>query len=113
MILEGARVLADVAAERTLEAKAVFNEHGIVVFPRSVEHRTMKREGISYEDDYAGNALAAMVRPGAFEVRFHKSYSDRQVARILSAIAAETGFEVLGAWRVTYQGRPLNIRSGA
>lgn len=31
MILEGARLLADVAAEQTPEAKAVFNEHGIIV----------------------------------------------------------------------------------
>jgi hypothetical protein len=113
MILEGARVLADVAAEQTPEAKAVFNEHGIIVFPRFVEHRTMKREGISYEDDYAGNALAAMIRPGAFEIRFHKSYSDQRVTLIVSAIVAETGFEVLSAWRVTYQGRPLTIQSGA
>jgi hypothetical protein len=113
MTVEGAQLLADVAAARTPEAKAVFNEHGIIVFPRSVEHRTMKREGISYEDDYAGNALAAMIRPGAFEIRFHKSYSDRRVAQIVGVIAAETGFEVLSAWHVTYQGRPLSIQSGA
>ena len=111
MIVEGAQILADVAAGQTSEAKAVFNEHGIIVFPRHVEHRTMKRAGITYEDNYSGNALAAMIRPGEFEIRYHKSYSDRRVAQILSAIAAEMGFTVLGAWRVTYQGRPLTIQN--
>ncbi|MBN1510445.1 MAG: hypothetical protein JXB13_00385 [Phycisphaerae bacterium] len=112
MIVEGAQILADVAAGRTPEAKAVFNEHGIIVFPQSVEHRTMKVEGVFYEDDYAGNALAAMIRPGVLEIRYHKSYSDRRVAQIVNAIATETGFEILNTWRVTYQGRPLIIRNG-
>ncbi len=73
----------------------------------------MKGEGISYEDNYAGNALAAMIRPGAFEIRYHKSCSDRRVAQIVNAIATETGFEILNTWRVTYQGRLLTIQDSA
>jgi len=36
------------------------NEIGILIFPASAQHATVKADGISYEDDYKGNALAAV-----------------------------------------------------
>ncbi|MDX9912064.1 MAG: hypothetical protein RBS39_09550 [Phycisphaerales bacterium] len=40
--------------------KKAFNDRGAIVFPASRQHREVKREGVSYEDNYRGNALAAM-----------------------------------------------------
>lgn len=44
------------------DAKLVFNECGAIVLPAKGQHREMKAEGISHEDDDQGNTLAAMPR---------------------------------------------------
>jgi len=109
MIAIGIELFASVVNERCFEAKAVVNSNGIIVFPQTQQHRDVTAEGISYEDNYVGNALAVMIRPGAFEIRYHKAFTDRQVAEIVRAIAKEPGFESLAVWQITYQGRPVLI----
>ncbi len=86
-------------------AKMVFNEAGAIFFPTKAEHRDQKADGISYEDDYRGNALAAMLAPQKIETRYHEAFSDQRVARIIRQLTRHPGLEFLSAWEVTYQGR--------
>ena len=37
-------------------------------FPGATEHRTVKAAGLSYEDDYKGNAMAAIISGGRIEI---------------------------------------------
>lgn len=60
--------------------KAVLNEGGIAFFPTAIQHRDMKVYGLSYEDDYKGNALAAMLSPNRVEIRYHAGFTDIRVA---------------------------------
>lgn len=107
MIVQGAEHLEDVMAGRVYDAKMVFNDRGAIVFSAKRQHREMKAEGMSYEDDYQGNALAAMIRRDAIEIRFHRAYDDRSVIRIVAALLATPELACLGMAAVTYQGRPL------
>ncbi len=108
MVLIGAEYLRDlIAAGGGFSAKMVFNRSGAIVFPVQRQHREMKAEGISYEDDYRGNALAAMLMPGRIEVRFHKAYSDAEVGRMIRAIITTPEFERMLGCALTYQGRSV------
>ncbi len=91
------------------EVKMVFNENGAIFFSVDKHHRDMKGPGISYEDDYKGNALAAMLAFGKVEIRFHGSFSDVRVASIVSSLIKNEGLIFLDGWQVTYQGRVLKI----
>lgn len=91
------------------DGKMVINEHGAVFGPVSTQHRDLKAGGISYADDYKGNALAAMLAPGKIEVRYHKAFTDEDVARLLRALLDEPSLGSLRDWQATYQGRPLNV----
>jgi hypothetical protein len=88
-------------------AKMVFNAQGAIFFPATGEHRDHTGPGIRYADSYKGNALAAMLTPGAIEVRYHAAFKDGEVARILQSLAALPELAFLAEWRATYQGRPL------
>lgn len=109
MQLLGVEFLAGVVAQGGFSAKMVLNEHGAILFPVEKQHRDQKSALISYEDDYAGNALAAMLAPGSIEIRYHRDFGDEQVARIVGALLAEPALALLRGWRVTYQGRALRI----
>lgn len=99
--------LEALASGRVLDLKMVLNANGAILFSSSRQHREMKGEGISYEDNYAGNALAAMVRRGAIEIRFHQAFSDKSVALIVAALLALPELATLAGARVTYQGRAI------
>ncbi len=109
MIVCGAEHLEDLTAGRVYDVKMVFNDHGAVVFPAKRQHREMKAEGISYEDDYRGNALAAMIRRNTIEIRFHRAFDDRAVAGIVSQLLATPEFVCLSNAQVTYRGRALTV----
>lgn len=94
-------------------AKMVFNDRGFIAFPTPIQHNTMKAEGISYEDNYAGNAMAAVLKPGFIEVRFHRDFDDRAVARILGTLLATTALSALHPVSATYQGRPITVKPPA
>ena len=83
--------------DRNPERCAVMNE----------EHRNQKLPGISYEDDYRGNALAAIISPKSIEVRYHRSFSDDLVKTIVTALLREPKPRQLSDRTVSYQGRPI------
>lgn len=105
----GVEHLEQLLLGRVHDAKMVFNERGAIVFPVRQQHRDMKAEGISYEDNYDGNALAAMLRAGAIEIRFHRAFDDRAVARIVGRLLALPEFSCMARATVTYQGRVVTI----
>ncbi|MEQ8845230.1 MAG: hypothetical protein RIB58_10285 [Phycisphaerales bacterium] len=81
MILFGVDTLEALASGELHHAKLVFNDRGFIAFPTPIQHNTMKAEGISYEDNYAGTALAAILKPGAIAVRFRRGFGDEAVDR--------------------------------
>ena len=102
--------LESIAAETALEGyfvKCIVNRTDAVFFSAMIQHRDMKQEGVSYEDDYEGNALASVIRPGKVEVRFHKEYSDDEVGRIFREILLLPEMQWASAFSVEYQGRTL------
>jgi hypothetical protein len=90
-------------------AKAVLNQHGIIFLPARAQHRDSKATNISYEDDYKGNALAAMLTPGRIEIRYHKAFTDDAVADLLEALTAHPDLAFMRGWSATYQGRPISF----
>lgn len=81
MIQLGTDTLDALARGDLPHAKLVFNDRGFIAFPTRIQHDTMKAEGISYEDNYAGNAMAAMLKPGMIAVRFRRGFGDEAVDR--------------------------------
>lgn len=107
MMIVGAELLEKLASGLVFEVKMAFNAAGAIVFPASEQHRDQKLPGISYEENYRGNALAAMIRPGEVEIRFHHDFGDADVARILKSVLARHEMRPLAGARATYQGRPI------
>ena len=87
--------------------KLIANDTGVVFLPHTAEHRDSGKSGIHYADNYAGNALAAMVKPGFIEFRFHQGYSDARVQKIAANILAHPDLSFAAGFQVTYQGRIL------
>lgn len=90
-------------------AKAVLNHHGIIFLPVKHQHRDRKATNISYEDDYKGNALAAMLAPARIEIRYHKSFTDAEVSNLLTTLTAHPDLAFMRGWSATYQGRPISF----
>ncbi len=109
MTVTGAEHLEALLAGRVHDVKMVFNERGAIVFPAGPQHCEIKAEGISYEENYAGNALAAMVRRDAIEIRFHRAFDDKAVGRIVGELLALPALAALAQARVTYQGRTISV----
>jgi hypothetical protein len=86
MVVVGADLLASLAAGEVPALKMVFNASGAIIFPAEEQHRDQKAPGISYEDDYRGNALAALLRSGEIEIRFHRDFSDARVKEIVARL---------------------------
>jgi len=61
----------DVLKEQCGSLKFILNDSAIAFFSSTQQHRDFKLEGLSYEDDYRGNALAGIVSPPRVEIRFH------------------------------------------
>lgn len=87
--------------------KCILNSTTAVFFPGSIQHRDIKREGVSYEDDYRGNALAATITRGMIDVRFHKDYADALVKALFDQLLALPGMKWAQGFTVRYQGRVL------
>lgn len=111
MLLLGLDFLEAQLRQPGFSAKAVLNERGVIFFAVHREHRDQKTEGISYADDYAGNALAAMLAPGRIEIRFHRAFNDARVAALVRDLLADPRLAGLRAWVVTYQGRTLHLNT--
>jgi hypothetical protein len=89
--------------------KAVLNNSGIIFFPATHQHRDQKAPGISYEDDYAGNALAAIIQNGNVEIRYHSKFSAEQVTEILRSLRELPELSVLRNLTVTYRAISLSF----
>ena len=87
--------------------KFIMNESGIAFFPVSLQHRDVKPEGLSYEDDYRGNALAGLFVGGRAEIRFHSAFSEERVRDLWSQFLAAPECGGLSPGRPTYQGRAI------
>ncbi|MEM7697411.1 MAG: hypothetical protein AAF236_03295 [Verrucomicrobiota bacterium] len=87
--------------------KCIVNSTAAVFFPGSIQHRDVKREGVSYEDDYRGNAMAATITPGVIDVRFHEAYPDESVRTIFGRLLELESMAWASGFMVRYQGRPL------
>ncbi len=95
-------------ADSHYQFKVILNEHGAIFLPVSEQHRDATAEGISYRDNYQGNALAAVVTSGLIEVRYHAAFDDARVRGVITVLVAEPQLSALAGFRVTYQGRQLH-----
>jgi len=109
MYLSGTELIRGLAEQDGFSAKMVFNDKGAIFFPSSQQHRDNKGPGISYEDNYEGNALAAMLSPGKIEIRFHKGFSDERVTNMVRDLLGSPELALMSDWTVTYQGRALCV----
>ncbi len=107
MIVIGEEHLTRLLSREVLTLKTVFNERGAIVFPEALQHRDQSAEGIRYRDDYKGNAMAALVRRDAIEIRFHKGFTPEKVRGIVVTLLATPAFAALGEVAVMYQGKAL------
>ncbi|TWU18541.1 hypothetical protein Poly21_07050 [Allorhodopirellula heiligendammensis] len=87
--------------------KLIANETAAHFFPYTTEHRDIRIQGLNYEDDSAGNALAAMVKPGVIEFRHHRAFSDQRVRQIAVRLIAHPVGEFASSFSIHYQGRIL------
>ncbi len=111
-MVRGEEFIHQLCGGLVLDAKMVFNARGAIVLSGKRQHRDEKAEDISYEDDYRGNALAAMLRRNEIEVRFHRDFRDECVAQIVTRLLRETALGMLSPVRVMYQGRIVLEESG-
>jgi len=109
MIIIGLDYIDQLRAEPFYAAKAVLNAQGIIFFPENREHRDQKAAGISYEDNYKGNALAAMIRPQRLEIRYHQAFVDKEIATLIRNMAKNEALAFWGSWEITYQGRKIEV----
>ena len=103
MNVSGTDIIARELARPGYFFKAVMNESGVVFFPGLTQHNTVKVAGLSYEDNYKGNAMAAIVTEGRLEIRRHEAFSTARVAQIVNQLLGDPRLEALQNFRVTYQ----------
>ena len=87
--------------------KFLLNEHAILFFSTAMQHRDVKAHGLSYEDDYRGNALAGLVVGQAVEIRFHASFPDERVRNLWLKVRSAPQLASAGFGRVKYQSRTI------
>ena len=109
MVLLGVEFMLSLVEEDHFSAKMVFNESGAIFFRVNRHHCSQKAEGISYEDNYEGNALAAMLAAGKVEIRYHQQFLDNRVASIVASLMEQPRLSFMKGWQVTYQGRALSV----
>lgn len=93
--------------EKPGSLKFILNDTGIAFFPGAQQHRDIKVLGLSYEDDYRGNALAGIVTPDRIEIRFHRVFSDQRVRSLWSRVLTIPEIALAGLGKVYYQGREI------
>ena len=108
MMLVGVEFLHSQIAQTGFAAKLVLNHKGAIFFAVNEQHRDQKAPGISYADESAGNALAAMLSPGKIEIRTHRDFSPQRVAQIMAALLSLPQLAPLRTWIVMYLGQNVN-----
>ena len=87
--------------------KFILNDSGIYFFPATQQHRDSKSHGLSYEDDYRGNAVAGIVMPDRVEIRFHKAFSDDRIRTIWRSVLSSPELASVRLGQLYYQGRQI------
>jgi len=87
--------------------KFLLNEQGLAFLPVTQQHREVKWPGISYADDYQGNALAGVFQNGKAEIRFHQAFTDERVKKLWRQAEAALPQLAELVQNVGYQGRPV------
>lgn len=87
--------------------KLIANDYGVVLFPHNVEHRDATQPNIKYADDSLGNALAAMVKPGRIEFRYHNQFTDERVRLLVKRLLTLRELAFASNFTVTYQSRDV------
>ena len=93
--------------QKGVTVKFILNDDAITFFPVSQQHRDLKVQGLSYEDDYRGKALAGLITPTKVEIRFHRVFSDERVQRIWSRVLTIPKVANADLGKVYYQGREM------
>ncbi len=102
--------LESIAQEISTEGffvKCIVNSSTAIFFPGTIQHRDIKRDGVSYEDDYNGNAMAATITNGQIDIRFHKNYPDDSVEFIFKALLELPDMNWAKGFSIRYQGRAI------
>lgn len=102
-------ILKQALASDGATVKFILGDNVIIFFPGTQQHRDIKSHGLSYEDDYRGNAAAGLVTPNGVEIRFHKAYSDERIRAIWSKLRGLPDFSHTRLQHVTYQGREIDF----
>jgi hypothetical protein len=103
----GLESIASATAADGYFLKCIVNPSAAIFFHGTLQHRDIKRDGVSYEDDYRGNALAATITPGQIDVRFHRDYPDETVRFIFDQLLALPEMSWASKFGIRYQGRAL------
>ncbi len=98
-------LLRETLASQGASVKFLLSDTTVVFFPLAVQHRDCKSHGLSYEDDYKGNALAGLVTAEGAQIRYHQAYSDERVRAIWLRLRRLPEFADARLGRVSYQGR--------
>jgi hypothetical protein len=98
---------ADLLKQATGSLKFILNDSGILFFPATQQHRDTKSHGLSYEDDYRGNAVAGMVMADRVEIRFHKAFSDDRIRTIWRRLLSSPELASARFGQLYYQGREI------
>jgi hypothetical protein len=85
--------------------KFILNDAGIVFFPATQQHRDVKMPGLSYEDDYRGNAVAGLITRAHVEIRFHTAFSDERIRALWARVLMLPEIAKAGLGPLFYQGR--------
>jgi len=91
-----------------VQFKAVFNEKGIIFGTTRIEHKTLRCDGIFYEDEGAGNAVAVIFDGFKFEIRLHPVFSPERVNSILKNFDQEARLKWIAEMKITYGGKMLS-----
>jgi len=97
----------DFLKAKGLTRKFILNDSAIVFFPGNQEHRDVKTAGLSYEDNYGGNALAGLVTPDRVEIRYHRAFSDERVRNLWRQVLKNPEIAGAGLGDLYYQGRKI------
>ena len=98
---------ADLLDQATGSLKFILNDSGIIFFPATQQHRDTKSHGLSYEDDYRGNAVAGIVMSDRVEIRFHKAFSDNRIRSIWRTALSSPELASARLAQLYYQGREI------
>lgn len=110
MLLVGTELLDLLSDQPSRTIKFLMNDAGIAFFPASQQHRESKFPGLSYEDDYGGNALAGVISGQRIDIRFHSAFIPDRVRLLWARIRVQPQLSHVRDLPIYYQGKLLSLR---